>query len=103
VAASATAAQEKPANGALKPRISKDAVARAKQFNGKSVASALNALRNDLRVTDEEIEKAIGISAKRLGEIEKDASQVTLEELHRLAMAFEYSVGGLVNRVTKKK
>lgn len=87
---------------ALKPRISKEAVANAKKFNGKQIGKEIANMRGQLRIEAEDIEKAVGITVDRLGEIEADASNATLKEIHQISSVFEYTFGGLVGRLAKK-
>jgi DNA-binding Xre family transcriptional regulator len=83
-----------------KPRVSDDAKAKAAKYDGKKIGASLKELRESLRIEPAEL-KGVGITAQRLTKIETDAKDVTLDELHRLAAAFEYTLGGMVSRVTK--
>jgi len=84
-----------------KPRIDPSVKATLDKFDGKKVGAALAQLRDDLRIGEDEVASTLGITKARLGNIEKDASSATLDELHRLATGYAYTLGGMLKRVTK--
>lgn len=90
-----------PTAAPLKDRISKEAVQAAKKWNGKKGGQAIHRLRATLRIEASDIEKAIGMSPDRLGEIEADATGCTLQEIHQIASVFEYTTGGLVGHIMR--
>jgi hypothetical protein len=84
----------------LKPRITEEMVKRSEKFDGKAIGEKFEATREMMRIEPGEL-KRIGITTQRIKKIEENAGVATLEELHRLASATGYSVGGLINRITK--
>jgi DNA-binding XRE family transcriptional regulator len=87
-----------------KPRINTDSYkAKLKVLDGKKAGENLASLRDDLRITEDEFQQATGITKQRLGNIEKDASSATFEELFKLSAAYEYTFGGLLKRIVNSK
>jgi DNA-binding XRE family transcriptional regulator len=92
-----------PATKAAKPRIdAAKAAAKIKEFDGKKMGERLNDLREMLGVEVDELSKVTGITKQRIGKLEQDAAEMTAEEAHRLAAAYEYTAGGMIKRLQGK-
>jgi hypothetical protein len=101
-AAPAPAAEAKPSSEKREAATVDRIQAALKTVDHPKMGAALKDLRESLNLEPSKVMKRCGLSSQRIASIEKSAENATLAELHKLALAYDYTPGGLINRISKK-